>query len=134
FRSDVNIDAANTLMVRLSFDDRTTRGINVGGIATPSRGFRLAERDIQLGAALTTVFNASLISELRVLVGTSSLDQHANATSSGVEHPSSQFGGNNLGRQIRDADTFQLVQNLTWVKGSHTTKFGYDVTPSRTKV
>jgi hypothetical protein len=26
------------------------------------------------------------------------------------------------------------VQNLTWVKGNHTAKFGYDVTPSRTKV
>lgn len=134
FRADFNIDPANTLMLRLSYDGRTTNGINVGGIATPQWGFRLDERDIQLGAALTTVFSPSLIHEMRVLFADSSLLQRSNSTISGVEHPSAQFGGNNLSRQERDAKVFQLVQNLTWVKGHHTVKFGYDVTPSRTKV
>ncbi len=133
-RADFNIDPANTLMLRLSYDDRTTEGINVGGIGTPQWGFRLDESDVQLGAALTTVFNPSLIHEMRVLFGDSSLLQRSNSTLSGVEHPSAQFGGNNLSRQERDASVFQLVQNLTWVKGKHTTKFGYDVTPSRTRV
>jgi len=134
FRTDFNIDPSNTLMMRLSYDNRSTQGINVGGIATPEWGFRLDESDIQLGAALTTVFNPSLIHEMRLLFGTSSLLQRSNSAISGVEHPSAQFGGNNLSRQERDAQVFQLVQNLTWVKGHHTTKFGYDVTPSRTKV
>ena len=134
FRSDVNIDPADTLMVRLSLDDRSTAGINVGGITTPEFGFKMAERDVQLGASLTSVINPNLLSELRVLAGTSGLDQNANSTTSGVERPSAQFGGNNLTQQIRDATTLELVQNLTWVKGNHTTKFGYDVTPSRTKV
>ena len=133
-RGDFNIDPSNTLMVRLSYDDRATPGVNVGGISTPEWGFRLDERDIQLGAALTTVFNPSLIHEMRLLFGASSILQRSNATISGVEHPSAQFGGNNLSRQERDAKVFQLVQNLTWVKGNHTTKFGYDVTPSKTKV
>lgn len=134
FRTDFNLDPADTLMVRLSLDDRTTQGINVGGIATPSWGFSMAERDIQAGATLTSIFSPKLISELRVLFGSSSLDQHANATTTGVEHPSAQFGGNNLSRQVRDANLFEIVQNLTWVSGKHTTKFGFDVTPSRTKV
>lgn len=133
-RTDFNVDPSNTLMVRLSYDNRSTHGINVGGISTPDWGFRLDESDVQIGAALTTVFNPSLIHEMRVLFGTSSILQTANSTASGVEHPSAQFGGNNLSRQDRDAKVFQLVQNLTWVKGHHTTKFGYDVTPSRTKV
>ncbi|HEX4823626.1 MAG TPA: TonB-dependent receptor [Candidatus Polarisedimenticolaceae bacterium] len=133
-RTDFNLDPNDTLMVRLSIDDRDTQGINVGGIATPQWGFSMAERDVQLGATLTSVISPKLISELRVLLGSSSLDQRANSTSTGVEHPSAQFGGNNLSRQQRDAATFQLVQNLTWVTGNHTTKFGYDVTPSRTKV
>ncbi len=134
FRSDVNIDPQNSLMVRLSFDHRITNGVNVGGISTPEWGFGLDEHDIQLGASLTTVFNPSLISELRLLFGGSSLTQNANSVSTGVERPSGEFGGNNLSRQDRDASVFQLVQNLTWVKGNHTTKFGYDVTPSRTRV
>jgi hypothetical protein len=134
FRADVNIDPANTLMIRLSLDNRSTQGVNVGGIATPSWGFELNEQDLQLGASLTTVLSPSLISEMRFLYGTSSLDQSSNSTSSGAEHPSAQFGGNNLSHQLRDATTFELVQNLTWVTGNHTTKFGYDVTPSRTRV
>lgn len=133
-RTDFNLDPQNTLMMRLSYDGRSTQGVNVGGIATPEWGFRLDEEDLQLAAGLTSVFNPALIHELRVLLGRSSMEQQANAGVSGVEHPSAQFGGNNLNRQERDASVFQLVQNLTWVKGRHTTKFGYDVTPSRTKV
>ena len=45
-RTDVNIDPANTLMVRLSYDDRTNGGVNVGGITTPQFGFTLGERDL----------------------------------------------------------------------------------------
>lgn len=134
FRTDFNLDPQNTLMARVSYDRRKTEGINVGGIATPQWGFSLDENDVQLGAALTSVINPALIHELRILAGTSSIEQQANSTISGVEHPSAQFGGNNLSHQERDATVFQLVQNLTWVKGHHTTKFGYDVTPSRTKV
>jgi len=133
-RTDFNLDPANTLMVRLSYDSRVTEDINVGGVSTPEWGFRLDESDVQLGAALTTVLDPSLIHEMRLLFGTSSILQRANSSLSGVEHPSAQFGGNNLNRQERDAKVFQLVQNLTWVKGHHTTKFGYDVTPSRTNV
>ena len=134
FRSDVNIDPTNTLMVRLSYDGRSTNGVNVGGIATPQWGFSIDERDLQLGASLTSVIRSNLIHELRVLVGSSSFSQHANSSASGVERPSAEFGGNNLNSQSRDASVFQLVQNLTWVSGRHTTKFGYDVTPSRTQV
>ncbi len=133
-RTDFNIDPANTLMMRLSYDKRSTEGVNVGGISTPQWGFGLDESDVQFGAALTTVVNPSLIVETRVLLGGSSLSQQSNSALSGVEHPSAQFGGNNLSQQTRDASVFQLVQNLTWVTGKHTTKFGYDVTPSRTKV
>ena len=134
FRADFNIDPANTLMMRLSYDSRTTEGINVGGISTPQWGFSLDESDFQFGAGLTTVIDPTLICETRVLLSSSSLSQRSNSLLTGVEHPSAQFGGNNLSRQERDASVFQLVQNLTWVKGNHTAKFGYDVTPSRTKV
>ncbi len=134
FRTDFNLDAANTLMARLSYNKRTNQGINVGGVNTPQWGFRLDESDAQFGASLTTVFNPAVIHEMRLMYARSSLLQDANSEITGVEHPSARFGGNNVRKQVRDADGFQLVQNLTWVKGKHTTKFGYDVTPSRTKV
>jgi outer membrane receptor protein involved in Fe transport len=133
-RTDFNIDPSNTLMMRLSYDNRSTGGVNVGGISTPQWGFGLEENDLQFGAGLTTVVNPTLIFETRILLAGSSLSQESNSKLSGVEHPSAQFGGNNLSQQKRDASVFQLVQNLTWVKRKHTMKFGYDVTPSRTKV
>lgn len=133
-RTDFNIDPTNTLMMRFSYDARTTGGVNVGGISTPQWGFGLVENDFQFGAALTSVINPSVIVETRVLYGASAFTQQANSEISGVEHPSGQFGGNNLAHQERDAQEFELVQNLTWVKGRHSMKFGYDVVPSKTKV
>ena len=134
FRSDVNLDPSNTLMVRLSYDDRVTSALNVGGVTTPEFGFTLGERDFQLGATLTSVIRPELIHELRLLAGTSSMDQDANSSRPGVERPSGQFGGNNLNRQVRDANELQVLGNLTWLKKSHTMKFGYDVVKSRTKI
>lgn len=134
FRSDVNLDPSNTLMLRVSYDDRVTSALNVGGVTTSEFGFRLGERDLQLGASLTSVLRPDLIHELRLLAGTSSMEQDANSLRPGVERPSGQFGGNNLTRQVRDAQQLQVLGNLTWLTGDHTLKFGYDVVKSRTKI
>jgi hypothetical protein len=133
-RGDVNLDPSNTLMVRLSYDDRVTSALNVGGVTTPEFGFTLAERDAQLGASLTSVIRPNLIHELRLLAGTSSMEQDANSSRPGVERPSGQFGGNNLNRQVRDATQLQVLGNLTWLEAAHTMKFGYDVVKSRTTI
>ncbi len=133
-RFDVNLDASNFLMVRVSTDDRTTRDLNVGGVYTPEAGFRADEADVQLAASLTTVASPSVLNELRLLVGTSSFDQYANSDRPGVERPSGIFGGNNLNRQLRDEDRVQLVDNVTVRHGRHNVKFGADVTRSRTRV
>jgi len=133
-RFDVNLGAADSLLVRLSYDDRATDGLNVGGIATPEWGFHLDESDVQVAAALTSVISPSLIHELRILYGRSRLEQRASSSLSGVERPSTQFGGNNLNRQSRDERAFELLGNLTAAVGRHTMKFGYDVKPSRTTI
>ena len=92
FRTDFNLDPANTLMTRLSYDNRSNQGINVGGVNTPQWGFRLDESDVQLGAALTTVFSpVAHPSRLRLMYAHSSLSQDANSEITGVEHPSAQF-------------------------------------------
>lgn len=134
FRTDFNLDARNFLMVRLSLDDRKTPNLIVGGIFTPESGFRVDERDWQLGASLTTILSPTATNELRLLAGTSLFDQRANSTRVGVERPSGFFGGNNLSSQKRDEARIQLVDNLTLRRGEHTVKVGYDLTRSRTRV
>jgi len=108
--------------------------VNVGGITTPEAGFHLEERDLQLATSFTSVVSANLLNEERVLVARSAFDQRANSDLSGVERPSGVFGGNNLNRQNREELLVQLVDNVTWRFGPHTTKFGIDLSRSITDV
>jgi len=132
FRMDFNLDANNSLMVRLSGDDRESDGLNVGGIVTPEAGFTLEEQDYQLGASLTTIVSPTLLNEVRLLVGSSTFHQLANSDLAGVDRPGGVFGGNQLNRQLRDESRIQLLDNVTMRKGAHTMKFGADVTFSET--
>jgi hypothetical protein len=133
-RTDFNLGARHSLMLRLSGDDRTTEGVNVGGVATPDAGFRIDEEDLQLAATLTSVVSPRAISETRLLVSTSRFDQQANSDDPGVTRPSGIFGGNVLNRQLREEDKLQIVQNLTWTAGAHTFKFGLDAVRSHTTI
>lgn len=133
-RTDFNLGTANTLMVRLSANDRSAEGINVGGIYTPEAGFSIEERDLQLAASLTTVISPTILGESRFLASTSEFEQIANSDLPGVTRPSGIFGGNVLNRQMRDEVKFQLIENITWKTGAHTAKFGIDLTHSSTDI
>jgi hypothetical protein len=134
FRTDYNLGDASFLMARISWDDRRSTGLNVGGVSTPESGFELEERKTQLASSLTTVLSPVLLNEARLLVTTGSFDQQANSSLSGVERPSGVFGGNNLNRQARDEDRYQLVENLSWQAGRHSLKFGADLAQSNTHI
>ena len=133
-RTDFNLNSHNFLMIRLVADDRETPDLTVGGIRTPEAGFSVDEQDLQLASSLTSILNTSLILESRLLLGTSSFNQFANSERPGVERTGGIYGGNQLNRQERDEDRIQLVENLTWEKGRHTMKFGFDVTRSKTGI
>jgi hypothetical protein len=133
-RTDFNLSSANMLMVRVSANDRSAEGINVGGVYTPEAGFSIDEQDFQLAASLKTVISPTILNETRFLASTSAFDQHATSDRPGVTHPSGIYGGNVLNRQQRDETKFQLVENVTWSKGSHALKFGVDATYSSTKI
>jgi hypothetical protein len=133
-RTDFNLSPSKTLMLRFSADDRSSDGINIGGVHTPESGFAFEERDLSVAATLTSVVSGSMVSETRFLAATSSFDQIANSDDSGVDRPSGIFGGNNLNLQQRDEDVLQIVQNLTWREGRHTMKFGLDLARSHTGI
>jgi hypothetical protein len=133
-RTDFNLGERNFLMLRLSTDDRFADGVNVSGLLTPESGFTLEEEDLQFAGSLKTVISPELINEIRVLAGRSEFDQTARSTRPGVDRPSGIFGGNDLGRQMREERRVQLVENLTWLRGAHTLKFGLDVLHTRTRV
>jgi len=76
-RTDFNLAGSQTLMLRLSSDSRSTRGLNVGGANTPESGFHLNERDVQLAASLSSALTSVLLNEARLFVGTSGFHQFA---------------------------------------------------------
>ncbi len=133
-RTDFNLSDSNFLMLRLSGNESIANDVNVAGITRPQAGFHLEERDVQLAATFTSVISADLLNEERVLVSHSTFDQEANSSISGVERPSGIFGGNNLNSQAREESLIQLVDNVTWRIGTHTTKFGIDLSRSITDV
>lgn len=134
FRTDFNLGLNQTLMLRLSADDRETRGVNVGGVNTPESGFRIEESDFALAATLTSVISPSVINEVRFLAAHSAFDQFANSGRPGVARPSGIFGGNNLFQQNRTEERFQFVENVTWHNADHTVKLGLDLSRSRTSI
>ena len=134
FRSDFNLGPGTFLMTRLSVDDRSTSGLNVGGSTTPEAGFGVDERDVQIVTSLTSVLTPRALNEARLLVGRSAFDQKANSSRPGVLRPSGSFGGNNLNAQKRDEDRVQIVDNISFQTGPHALKFGADVLRSRTHV
>ncbi len=133
-RFDFNLSGSSSLMLRLSADDRSNEGVNVQGVITPEGGFSLEERGLQLAASLQSILSPALISETRFLGSLSSFEQSANSSRPGVSRPSGIFGGNNLNRQSRDEQLWQLVENLTWRRDRHTLKFGLDLVHSVTSV
>jgi hypothetical protein len=133
-RTDFNLNSSNFLMVRLLADRRSTPNLIVGGIITPEAGFSVDEQDIQIASSLTSVLSPSVILESRLLVGTSHFDQTANSDLPGVSRSAGIYGGNALNLQDRQEERIQLVENLTWKKGSHSWKFGLDIHASTTTI
>ena len=132
FRTDFNLGASNQLMFRLSANDRSDTNINVGGIRTPENGFGIDEQDISLSGSLKTIVSPKMINEVRWQIATSEFDQRANSDLSGVERPRGIFGGNQLQTQDRDETRFQLVENMTFRRGRHSIKVGFDIIRSQT--
>jgi len=133
-RTDYNLNANNFMMIRVSADKRTTSDVNVAGVWTSEFGSTIDERDVQLGATLTTIVSGGVMNELRLLVGTSEFNQSANSSRPGTDRPSGIYGGNALNRQLRSEDRIQILDNVTWQLNDHTLKFGVDLTLSDTLI
>jgi hypothetical protein len=133
-RVDFNLGANKTLMLRMTGNNASADGLNVGGISTPDAGFDIEEQDLQLAATFNYVISPRLLSESRLLTSVSRFDQQARSVATGVTRPSGVFGGNPLAAQQRDTDVLQLVQNFTLTRGSHTIKAGIDVLRSQTDI
>jgi carboxypeptidase family protein/TonB-dependent receptor-like protein len=126
-KADWQISSQDLLSVRASYDTNHVGGLNVGGTQTPSSGSSLDERDFQLAGNLSTLLGTDELNEARLLVSLSRQDQKAASSDVGEDHPSSVRGGAQLQRQLRNERQFELLDNLTLIRGEHVFKAGIDL-------
>lgn len=136
-RADHRLNEAHSLSARYSFYD--IAGFNsrgVGGLNAESRGTALGNRDQTVALSeLATLTNRST-NELRAQFTRSRLDAPPND----LKGPAINIAGvANLGTLTsspteRDIDLFELVDNITIMRGSHSIKTGIDFLYNRLNI
>ena len=130
-RLDWNINPKNTAFVRFNyFRNEFPYNSDVGGLYALSASSNFHDRAYIEGAQLITDFSPNLLNEFRGSWPYRN-EKHVNAPStgpgpmvdiSGVAY----FNGTNINGTKFQEKIPSFNDNLTWIKGSHTMKFGVD--------
>jgi Carboxypeptidase regulatory-like domain/TonB dependent receptor len=150
-RLDQNINSKQTFFVRGTYKFKNvinTPSISYGsGIGTVlAGGLQQPEMDYSFTAAHNYIIGPTLVNELRVgvtadrTITSDSANAGLLASEIGVPLPQAPTGNNtpcfiitgfestcSTSSQLYRSDAKQLIDNLTWTKGSHTFKFGADI-------
>lgn len=128
-RADHTISAADQLTLRINtYDVEADNARIAGGLNDVSRGANLENRDRTIAGNNLWIVSDRTISETRAQVTRSELD----APSVDQAGPAVNISGvGNFGNYAnsptqRDIDMWEIVQNVMWVKGSHSLKAGAD--------
>jgi hypothetical protein len=102
-----------------------------GGLTTPSRSVSFKDRMWGVGAQLATTFGDGVLNELRSgLNRRSELRRpYGESTANGANvniTSVANFGVNPLMGSASVEASFQIIDNLTWTRGRHTLKSGFD--------
>jgi Carboxypeptidase regulatory-like domain len=145
-RLDQNISSKQTFFVRGTYKvrDVTNPPVSTGTIL--AGGLNQPENDYQFTAAYNYLITPALVNELRLgvtatrIITSDSANAAALAAAIGVPLPDIPPGNatptfsikgfqptSSTGSSISRAQTKQLIDSLTWTRGSHTFKFGGDV-------
>jgi hypothetical protein len=135
FRTDVNIDNANQLTVRLGFNPGTLTGIQVEsqnqslGQNDFSRTGITDIKDSSVTVGLNSTLSSTTANEFRFQYGrrdTTFKSQLGDAVSFNIS--GTAFIGRELFSPVdRTEHRIQLADNFNWVRGNHAFKFGGDI-------
>ena len=136
-RADHAFTPADQLALRFnSYDVTSDNARSVGGLNAVSRGTSLSNHDRTLAVSNLWTVSEHTVSETRAQVTRSRLDAPPNdfvgpaVTISGI----ASFGTSTSSPTARDIDLLELVQNGTWLYGSHSLKAGIDVLRNRVAI
>jgi hypothetical protein len=128
-RLDQRLSEKNQLTARYNlYDIKSLNARNVGGLNALSRGTALTNRDQTLAASVVSTLSSRMLNEARTQYTRSRLTASVNdevgpaINISGV----ASFGTATTSPTARDLDTFELVDNVSTVRGAHSLKVGAD--------
>jgi hypothetical protein len=136
-RADHRINASNSLAARFSFyniDSLNARG--VGGLNAVSRGTSLADNDHTFAISEVASLSSKTANEARFQFTRSRLS----ALPNDLTGPAINISGvANLGTSSssptgRDLDLYELVDNITTIRGAHALKFGANFLYNRVNI
>jgi hypothetical protein len=134
-KADYQIDTANRLSVRYFLFKNSSASNIAGGLTTPDRATDFTDRMDSASAQLVSTLGASRLNEVRVQYARR--HQFRTLADTAVEGPAitvagvAQFGGPRLGDTNSVGFDFnqgiwQVIDNLTWLRGKHSVKAGID--------
>lgn len=136
-RVDHKLSGANLLALRYSlYNISSPNSRNVGGLNAISRGAGLENRDQTITGNLISTFSAKTINEARWQFTRSRLAAPVNDTIGPAVNISgvASFGTATSSPTARDIDLYELVDNVTTQRASHSLKGGVDFLLNRVQI
>lgn len=124
-RVDAQLNEHHTLVGRYSFARSSTNNAGLGGFDLLSRAFATRDREHTFRLTETAIISASMINEARFQYlrrHTSQAGDDQTPTIRVLEAFTS--GGANVGQAFTKADSFELQNHTSWLRGPHTLKIG----------
>ncbi|MGZ8846910.1 MAG: TonB-dependent receptor domain-containing protein, partial [Pyrinomonadaceae bacterium] len=132
-RGDHKINQHNQLTMRFGYNPSDITGIQdesqnqTLGQNDFSRTGTQTLRDTQFTSSLSSTLSSTLVNEARFQFGRRKATFDSQTPSVALQISGSAFIGSNPFSPVnRTEDRFQIADNLNWVIGNHTTKFGVD--------
>jgi hypothetical protein len=133
FKIDHQLNSANRLSVRYNIEDGRDLNLLVGntldggGIGAPSSGHDALIRDQSLAGTVASVIRSNLVNTALVQYARRHYDFPGVSGQPNLDIPNLFMTGHNFG--VLDAifeSRVQVADSLSWVKGTHAMKFGFD--------
>ena len=123
-RIDYQINANNTLVGRYNYT-RNTRTTGVGGFSLPTRAYDTESTDQSVQLTETAIINKTIVNETRFQFEHSRSGQDADNSIPTLEvQEAFTGGGSQVGQSHTDENEWELTNNTSFVKGTHSLKVG----------
>jgi hypothetical protein len=130
-KSDNQLASGHTLSVRYRLDEDKEIGSNISGFDTRERGQDVIRRDQDVVGNHTAILSARTLNELRFQFARRNTYWDTAAYSPlgtpAINRPSGNFGKASNMPQGRREHRLQFIDNLSYSRGSHDIKTGFDI-------